>query len=212
MGHQNLLSGEEAGGWREIGSRASETLRMGTPREDWIAMLDALLAGDRLAFAKINRLVSGFLVQLRAYDVRDEWEDLRQEVVMSLVANARAGRLRDPDAFLGYVRIITRNKLVDRLQGARRRHERATVAWDDEAVRTLDAMSDPALAAAREVWTAVRDLPEEQQDVLDGVYRQGKTYQAVSAETGIPLGTMKRRLRDALVALRRRFADDPERG
>ena len=34
--------------------------------------------------------------------------------------------------------------------------------------------------------------------MLEGIYRQGKTYQAVSAETGIPLGTMKRRLRDAL--------------
>lgn len=177
-------------------------------REDWIAIVDALVAGDRLAFAKVNRLISGFLVQLRAYEFRDEWDDLRQEVVMSLVANARAGKLRDPEAFLGYVRIITRNKVVDRVKGARRRHERGTVAWDDEAARAVGAAPDPAAAAARELWAAVRDLPDEQQDVLDGIYRQGKTYQTVSDETGIPLGTMKRRLRDALVALRRRFADD----
>lgn len=185
---------------------------MVAPREDWIGTLDALLAGDRLAFAKVNRLISGFLVQLRAYDFRDEWDDLRQEVVMSLVANARAGRLRDPEAFVGYVRIITRNKLVDRLKGARRRHERSTVAMDEAVAGTLAATPDPTAAAAREVWTAVRDLPAEQQDVLDGIYRQGKSYQAVSDATGIPLGTMKRRLRDALVALRRRFADDPETG
>ena len=181
---------------------------MAPPQEDWIAVLDRLLAGDRLAFAQINRLVSGFLAQLRAYDFRDEWDDLRQEVVLSLVANARAGRLRDPEAFLGYVRIITRNKVVDRLKGARRRRERATVAWDEETASTIGATADPSTAAAREVWAAVRDLPDEQQDVLDGIYRQGKTYQAVSAATGIPLGTMKRRLRDALLALRRRFADD----
>ena len=179
---------------------------MAGAREDWIAIVDALVAGDRLAFAKVNRLISGFLAQLRAYEFRDEWDDLRQEVVMSLVANARAGKLRDPEAFLGYVRIITRNKVVDRVKGARRRHERSTVAWDDEAARAVGAAPDPA--AARELWAAVRDLPDEQQDVLDGIYRQGKTYQAVSDETGIPLGTMKRRLRDALVALRRRFADD----
>ncbi len=181
---------------------------MAAPREDWIGILDRLVAGDRLAFATINRLISGFLVQLRAYDFRDEWDDLRQEVVMSLVANARAGRLREPDAFLGYVRIITRNKVVDRVKGARRRHERGTVGLDDAAARALPATTDAVEVAAREVWTAVRDLPAEQQDVLDGIYRQGKTYQAVSDETGIPLGTMKRRLRDALVALRRRFADD----
>ena len=175
---------------------------MAAPPEDWIAVLDRLAAGDRIAFAKVNRLLSGFLVQLRAYDFRDEWDDLRQEVVMALVANARAGKLRDPQAFLGYARIVTRNKVVDRLKGARR-HERATVSWDEDAARAVPA------AAAREVWAAVRDLPDEQQDVLDGIYRQGKTYQAVSDATGIPLGTMKRRLRDALMALRLRFADDP---
>ncbi|MEB2285297.1 MAG: hypothetical protein B6D46_12740 [Polyangiaceae bacterium UTPRO1] len=185
---------------------------MGALREDWIGTLEALCAGDRTAFARINRLISGFLVQLRAYEFRDEWEDLRQEVVLSLVANARAGRLRDPEAFLGYVRIITRNKVVDRMKGARRRHERGTVVWDDEAALALGAVSDPAVAAARELWRAVRELPEEQQSVLEGIYRQGKTYQETSAETGIPLGTMKRRLRDALETLRRRFADDPEHG
>ncbi len=183
---------------------------MADAREDWMAVLDRLLAGDRLAFAQVNRLISGFLAQLRAYEFRDEWDDLRQEVMLSLVANARAGRLRDPQAFLGYVRIITRNKVVDRVKGARRRRERASVAWDDDAAQAAGAAPDPAAAAAREVWAAVRDLPPEQQDVLDGIYREGKTYQAVSDATGIPLGTMKRRLRDALVALRRRFADDPE--
>ena len=181
----------------------------GATSEDWIAVLDRLLAGDRLAFAQINRLISGFLVQLRAYDFRDDWDDLRQEVVVSLVANARAGRLRDPAAFLGYVRIITRNKVVDRLKGARRRHERSTVPLDEHMVERVATADDPTASAAREVWSAVRDLPPEQQVVLDGIYRHGKTYQVVSDETGIPLGTMKRRLRDALMALRRRFADDP---
>ena len=64
--------------------------------KDWLAVLGRLLAGDRVAFLEVNRLVTGFLVQLRAYDFRDEWDDLRQEVLLSVVANARAGRLRDP--------------------------------------------------------------------------------------------------------------------
>ena len=48
--------------------------------------------------------------------------------------------------------------------------------------------------------------------VLEGIYRQGKTYEEVADETGIPLGTMKRRLRDALMVLRQRFAHDREDG
>ena len=140
-----------------------------------------LLEGDRLAFLEINRLITGFLVQLRAYDFRDEWDDLRQEVVMSVVANARSGRLRDPRAFVGYVRIITRNKFVDRLKRRFRHQERE----------------------------AVRELPEEQRRVIEEVYLNGRTYQEASEETGIPLGTMKRRLRDGLRALRERFGVAP---
>lgn len=173
--------------------------------EDWPAIVERLLAGDRRAFLVINRLVTGFLVQLRAYDFRDEWDDLRQEVVLAVVANARAGRLRDPHAFLGYVRIITRHKVVDRLKARFRRHEKDVLPWDDETARQVVPDGD---AGARDVWAAVEELTAEQQLVLEGVYRQGKTYQTVSNETGIPLGTMKRRLRDALVALRRRFQDD----
>ena len=40
---------------------------------------------------------------------------------------------------------------------------------------------------------------------IDGIYAQGRTYEEVAASTGIPLGTMKRRLRDALASLRERL-------
>lgn len=181
---------------------------------DWIAIVDRLLAGDRLAFLELNRLITSFLARLRAYEFREEWEDLRQEVVLSVVANARAGRLRDPQALVGYVRIITRNKVVDRLKARLRHHEKETVPWDDEAARGLleSAGSDGAADEMRDLWDAVRTLPLEQQQVVDGVYRQGKTYETVAEETGIPLGTMKRRLRDALMVLRARFAEDRGRG
>jgi RNA polymerase sigma-70 factor, ECF subfamily len=172
--------------------------------EDWSRVLDRLLQGDRLAFLEVNRLVTGYLHQLRAWDFRDEWDDLRQEVLLSIVANARAGRLRDPQAFLAYVRTLTRNKFIDRLKQRLRHQEKETLPWDEETARASAPAGD---SDAAELWAAVRALPSEQQRVLDGVYARGKTYQEVSDETGIPLGTMKRRLRDALLALRRRFAD-----
>ncbi len=101
------------------------------PQEDWGAILERLLEGDRVAFAKFNRLLSGFLAQLRAYDFREEWEDLRQEVLLATIANMRAGRLRDPRAFVGYVRIITRNKFIDRLKRQLRAREKDVLPLDD---------------------------------------------------------------------------------
>jgi len=180
---------------------------MGAGHEDWLAIQEQLLAGERLAFLKLNRLITGVLCQLRAYDFRDEWEDLRQEVLLSVVKNSRAGRLRDPKAFVGYVRIITRNKFVDRLKAKLRRREGEALPWDEETARaavTSLTHEDPG-EGAREVWAAVGGLPEATRLLIKGIYGEGKTYQEMSAETGIPLGTMKRRLREGLDLLRQRF-------
>lgn len=178
--------------------------------EDWLAIQQRLLAGERLAFLQLNRLVTGILAQLRAYDFRDEWEDLRQEVLLSVVKNARAGRLRDPKAFVGYVRIITRNKFVDRLKAKLRRREGETLPWDEETARAAaSGVSGKGRGErAREVWAAVGGLPEDTRQLIQGIYGQGKTYQEMAAETGIPLGTLKRRLREGLKLLRQRFGSE----
>ena len=172
--------------------------------EDWSALLERLLEGDRLAFARFNRLVSGFLVQLRAYDFQDEWDDLRQEVLMATLANARAGRLRDVKAFVGYVRIITRNKFMDRLKRSLRSHERENLPWDDESARAA-AEADEGIAPMGAAWDAVRELPEEDQRLLTGLYVEGRTYQEMCQETGVPLGSLKRRLTKTLRTLRERL-------
>lgn len=174
--------------------------------EDWGSLCERLLAGDRIAFATFNRLVSSFLSRLRAYDFRDEWDDLRQEVLLATLAHVRTGRLRDPQAFVGYVRIVTRNKFVDRLKRELRVRERDALPWDDETARATAPSAGPAGdASRRELWAAVSALPDEQQRAVTGVYLEGKTYQEVSDETGVPLGTLKRRLRDGIASLRARL-------
>ena len=173
---------------------------------DWPAVVERLCEGDRLAFLELNRLVTGFLAQLRAYDFREEWDDLRQEVVASLVANSQAGRLRDPQAFVGYVKVITRNKFVDRLKRQLRHREKETFPWDEETARAV--ADDPHAPERRALWQAVSGLPEEHRQIVEGVYREGRTYEEVSAATGVPLGTLKRRLRESVALLRERLRDE----
>src|SRR4029453_12223049 len=104
---------------------------------EWTRVLDRLLAGDRPAFLEVNRLVTGYLQQLRAWDFRDEWDDLRQEVLLSIVANARAGRRRRPQALLWDFRTLTRKKFIDRLKLRLRHKEKEALPWDDETARAL---------------------------------------------------------------------------
>ena len=172
--------------------------------QDWIEVARRLEAGDRVAFLQFQRLVTGFLAQLRAYDFREEWEDLRQEVLLAVLGNLRAGRLRDPQAFLGYVKIITRNKFVDRLKRQLRMKEKESLPWDDETARAAAVVETTAeeRADSAALWEAVRTLPDDQRRALEGVYGEGRTYQEASEATGMPLGTLKRRLGEGLANLR----------
>ncbi len=185
-------------------------------QRDWLEIQERLLAGDRLAFLELGRLTTSILAQLRAYDFQEEWDDLRQEVAMAVLANARKGRLRDPRAFVGYVRIITRNKFIDRLKSRVRRREHEVLPWDEETARAIAerAGAVDAFDPADDVWSEVERLPEAERALVLGVYREGKTYQEMSDESGVPLGTLKRRLRQALDQLRGRMAEgvgDPSR-
>lgn len=88
--------------------------------EGWTAVMQDLLQGDlaqkQLAFLKLNRLVSGVLISLQAWDIHDHWEDLQQTILMKLVKGFSQGQLREPQAFVAYVRTVTRNEFYDFLK------------------------------------------------------------------------------------------------
>jgi len=174
---------------------------MGGPVDDWRDALDRLLTGDRHAFVALDRLITGVLAQLRAYDYRDEWDDVRQVVLHALIANARAGRLPDSRAVAGYVQIITRQKMVEELKRSLRQ---APLGTPQPEIGVAGPAAEP------EVWDAVAGLSEDHQQALRGVYGYGKTYQAVSEEIGIPIGAVTRRLREAFSSLRRRLIGSSE--
>ena len=103
------------------------------------------------------------------------------------------------------MKIITRNKVMDRLKQRLRLRERDTLPWEDATAAATTAAAEPEVDAAS-LRAALAALSADERRVVEGVYAHGKTYEEVSADTGIPLGTMKRRLREALQLLRRRLS------
>jgi RNA polymerase sigma factor (sigma-70 family) len=176
-------------------------------REDWAAIVDRLLAGDEVACLKLSRLVTGFLAGWRAYDFRDDWEDLVQEVLIAVIVGAREGRTRDRRAVVGYVRAIAHNKYADRLKKHLRQREDQTLEWEEASERWEAKL--PSRPARDELVVGMRrsleKLPEAKARVVYAVYGEDKTYEQVALETRIPLGTVKRYLRDGLKALRREY-------
>jgi RNA polymerase sigma-70 factor (ECF subfamily) len=178
------------------------------PEADWVEVLRRALAGDRLALARASRLINGFLAGWNAYDFRDDWDDLVQEVLSAAVVALRDGRLRDPAALVGYLRSTTRFKYLDRLRRhlGQRRSER--LPWAEVVEERARAVEHFLGAEVREdLQRALDRIPEKRRNAVMAVYVAGFTYEEAAQACGIPLGTLKRYLRDGLAQLRAELAD-----
>ena len=56
---------------------------------------------------------------------------------------------------------------------------------------------------------AINQLPEEQAEVIRNIYMAGKTHTEVAELSGLPLGTIKSRVRLAMVKLRISIGEMP---
>lgn len=175
---------------------------MAPQAEDWGAVLEALLEGDRPALAKLTRLVNSFLVRWNAYDFRDEWDDLIQEVLLAAATAWREGRLRERRAVAAYLRSTTRFKFADRLKARIRRAEKETLPWEEVVEGALEPPEEGTPGLARDLQEALERLPERPRLAVVAVHVEGRTYEEAARETGIPLGSLKRHLRDGLARLR----------
>ena len=121
---------------------------MPAKRENWAAVMERLLEGDKEAFLKVSRLVRNFLTGWRAYDFQDEWSDLIQETVMAAMEAVRKGHIREPEATLNYIRSIARNQLA--------RHFKRHLKLPPSAAIPIEEVDTPADGEDREIVTAVR--------------------------------------------------------
>lgn len=159
---------------------------------------------DRAAFAA---LFGHFAPRLKAYLRRlgsdgPAAEELVQEVM--LLVWRRAETFDPTQASAGtWVFTIARNRRIDAL----RREQRPEIDPDDPAlVPDPVEPADRALETAQDsgrLRAAIKELPPEQAELLRMAYFEDKPHSVIAAERGLPLGTVKSRLRLALDRLRK---------
>jgi RNA polymerase sigma-70 factor (ECF subfamily) len=180
---------------------------------DWTGLLQRVVDGDGLAFVQASRLVNGFLVRWNAYAFREEWDDLVQEVIAAGALALRDGRLRDPQAAVAFLRTTARFKFVDRLRIQLRVGSGEGLAWDELVASREHPLEEQFAAAAREdLRRALARIPEKKREAVTSVYVGGMSYEEAARATGLPLGTLKRYLRDALAQLRDELSDSFDEG
>ena len=99
---------------------------------------------------------------------------------------------------------ITRNAAIDRL----RREARHTAA-DIDVMAEAESGAEPAVMSDLGAWAdgqllreLMRQLPTEQRELIELAFYRGYTHSELSEGLGVPLGTVKTRLRAGMQKLR----------
>jgi RNA polymerase sigma-70 factor (ECF subfamily) len=165
-----------------------------------------LVAGDEEALAEAYDLYSSLVFGLarRVTGNRTVAEDITQDVFVRLWTNP-AGFDPQRGSLRTYLGMLTHGRAVDVVRADNRRGARET-ADAGEAVRMEPAswarpesVEDEDLAVR--VRRAVGRLPAPQREALRLAYFGGHSYRTVATLLGIPEGTAKSRLRQALAKL-----------
>jgi RNA polymerase sigma-70 factor (ECF subfamily) len=109
--------------------------------------------------------------------------------------------------------MITRNRAIDQLRRQTARKEDRQVSWS--GLDIADDSSNPEAEVEERLQSdrlrgAVAGLPPEQSEILALAYFNGLTHQEIADRQGLPLGTVKTRIRLALQKLRESLVEEPE--
>jgi RNA polymerase sigma-70 factor (ECF subfamily) len=183
---------------------------MNTPEAiNWLAVMDKLQKGDRVALLKVTRVITGYLTRYRAYEIKDSWDDLCQEVLMALIKSVERNQIQHQNAFISYLGIITRNKLADWISSQARAGSDSLLGDSETALAILDKVSIDDSHHQKEdlmdLSVALDSLPEREQAVIHAVYIQGYSYEEAAERLDMPLGTLKRMQTQGLKLLRKKM-------
>src|SRR3981081_444535 len=166
-------------------------------------LLALVKRGDQGAMASLFDRYSKIVYSVALRVLRDpaSAEDILQEVFMQI--------WRNPDGFVatrgslgGWLAVVARNRSIDAL-----RRKRPSEQVDDMALASnynlaAEAERNSLMEKARGV---IRVLPMEQRKTLEMAFFDGLTHSEIAEMTGDPLGTVKTRIRSALISLRKAF-------
>lgn len=175
--------------------------------DDRARLADALVRtgrGDRTSFEDVYRRTSAklFGICLRIFPERQEAEDALQDAFITIWKKAAAF---DPARAspITWLCAVTRNRAIDRLRAS----GKLGFAPIDDAAEIADPapLADANLMQAGETAAlngCIETLESRDSSFIRAAFLHGATYAELAARDALPLGTVKSRVRRALIKLR----------
>ncbi len=170
----------------------------------------AKAVADHRDHAAFSALYDHFAPRLKSWLLRQkmpdtETEELVQEVMIILWHKAS---LYDParSSLSTWIFRIARNRRID----AQRRLKTGTFDNADPSLQPAETPGADVIVEGENrdaiVRAAMADLPPEQLDLLRAAFFLGQSHSEIATATGVPLGTVKSRIRLAFGRLRKSLA------
>jgi RNA polymerase sigma-70 factor, ECF subfamily len=151
---------------------------------------------NRVAFALILRIVGN----------REDAEDVLTDVFWQVwQQSSRYESSRGKP--IAWLLTIARTRAIDCIRSTSRQQSKTGELDQQNDPPAAPAEPDPFVAAdtRNAVQEALQTLPEQQRIALEMAYFQGMSHSEIAAALGQPLGTVKDRIRNGMMHLRKRL-------
>jgi len=171
---------------------------------DDATLLQRVRQGDQAAMAVVfdryGRAV--YSVALRILKDTGHAEDVMQEIFFQVWRNSDSF-VQGRGSLGAWLVVVARNRSIDLL-----RRRKPTDSVEDVVLTSPCNLASEVEhnAMIEKVQKVLKDLPEEQQRSMELAFFEGLSHSEIAEKTGDPLGTVKTRIRLALITLRKAFS------
>lgn len=186
---------------RYSGSNSERTSDFAARAGEDSAVLMRIRQGDSSAMAELFDRYSRIVYSVAMRVLRDPGhaEDVTQEIFLRI--------WRTPESFVSgrgtlgaWLVVVARNRSIDFL----RRRRPGDSVEDVVLASPLDLAGESERNMMIEkVRTVLKDLPSEQRKSIELAFFEGLSHTEIAQQTGDPLGTVKTRIRLALISIRK---------
>lgn len=153
------------------------------------------------ALSRVYDLYSTVVFSVAMRVLRDSAaaEDVMQEVFLKL--------WQQPESFAdhrgslcGWLAVVARNRAIDKIRGSRRLENVDDLQLSNNIDLGADAEREIMLGKVRVV---LETMPADQRQAVEMAFFEGHTHTEIAQQTGQPLGTVKTRIRSALITIQK---------